>query len=90
MARPADKDHKPDGEPLVINVGPYWVETRKEQLLGRGGYGSVYRGVHNGTRQFVAVKIFHDQSDDETVKREIAVYEQTSTCDSHAPFAKLL
>jgi serine/threonine-protein kinase len=36
-------------------VGPY----RIEELLGQGGTGAVYRGVHLETGQDVAVKVMH-------------------------------
>ena len=79
-----------DAEALVIKMGSYWVETHKDQLIGRGTYGSVYRGLHTETHQFVAVKVYHDQKEDETIKREIDTYEQMAKHDIHAPFAKML
>ena len=32
----ADKGHLQDDKVLVINMGPYWVETRTEHQIGRG------------------------------------------------------
>ena len=79
-----------DSKAMAITIGPYWVETTQEQLIGKGGYGSVYRGLHRASRQFVAVKVFHDQSEDETINREIEIYERTRGHVDHVPLARLL
>lgn len=68
------------GEGLALlgrKLGPY----RLEQLLGKGGWGTVYRGVHQRTGAPVAIKVIHsgivqDYADLQRLKREIRTWEQ--------------
>ena len=39
---------------ISINIGPFTM-TNKE--LGRGNFGTVYLGIHNETKEKVAVKV---------------------------------
>lgn len=65
-----------EGQALLgRQLGPY----RLEQLLGKGGWGTVYRGVHGRTGAQVAIKVIHsslvqDYSDLRRLQREIRTW----------------
>jgi hypothetical protein len=79
-----------DSMALQIMVGPYWLETIKEKLMGKGSFGAVYQGMHKDTHQIVAIKVFHDQDNCKTITREIEVYECLAKANRHVPFAHML
>ncbi|KAI5847331.1 kinase-like domain-containing protein [Morchella snyderi] len=55
------------------------------ELVGKGSFGSVYKGIHNETKQIVAVKSLDlDQHDDEIkdIQKEIALLSQLKAGDA--------
>ncbi|KAI9239172.1 MAG: Pkinase-domain-containing protein [Podila humilis] len=57
----------------------------RQELVGRGAYGSVYKGVENATQQVVAIKVLNLDTEEEDVsdiQREIATLSQLKNCDS--------
>ncbi|CAO3570052.1 unnamed protein product [Mortierella alpina] len=57
----------------------------KQELVGRGAYGAVYKGIENATKQVVAIKVLNLDTDEEDVsdiQREIATLSQLKNCDS--------
>ncbi|KAF9569577.1 hypothetical protein EC968_002474 [Mortierella alpina] len=57
----------------------------KQELVGRGAYGAVYKGIDNETKQVVAIKVLNLDTDEEDVsdiQREIATLSQLKNCDS--------
>ncbi|KAF9436527.1 hypothetical protein BGZ76_003680 [Entomortierella beljakovae] len=57
----------------------------RQELVGRGAYGAVYKGVENATQQVVAIKVLNLDTEEEDVsdiQREIATLSQLKNCDS--------
>ncbi|KAF9117675.1 hypothetical protein BGW39_001959 [Mortierella sp. 14UC] len=57
----------------------------RQELVGRGAYGAVYKGVENATGQVVAIKVLNLETEEEDVsdiQREIATLSQLKNCDS--------
>ncbi|KAF9928643.1 hypothetical protein BGZ67_006860 [Mortierella alpina] len=57
----------------------------KQELVGRGAYGAVYKGIDNETKQVVAIKVLNLDTDEEDVsdiQREIRTLSQLKNCDS--------
>ncbi|KAG0269661.1 hypothetical protein BGZ95_001970 [Linnemannia exigua] len=57
----------------------------RQELVGRGAYGAVYKGVENATGQVVAIKVLNLDTEEEDVsdiQREIATLSQLKNCDS--------
>ncbi|KAF9969734.1 hypothetical protein BGZ73_007769, partial [Actinomortierella ambigua] len=57
----------------------------RQELVGRGAYGAVYRGIENATGQVVAIKVLNLDTEEEDVsdiQREIATLSQLKNCDS--------
>ncbi|KAG0205326.1 hypothetical protein BGX28_003034 [Mortierella sp. GBA30] len=57
----------------------------RQELVGRGAYGAVYKGIDNETKQVVAIKVLNLDTDEEDVsdiQREIATLSQLKNCDS--------
>ncbi|KAF9942050.1 hypothetical protein BGZ65_011690, partial [Modicella reniformis] len=57
----------------------------KQELVGRGAYGAVYKGIENATQQVVAIKVLNLDTEEEDVsdiQREIATLSQLKNCDS--------
>ena len=58
----------------IHNFGPY----QTEELIGRGGMGTVYRGIHQETRQVVAVKVLSFiHADDDNFRDRFALEIET-------------
>ncbi|KAF9935217.1 hypothetical protein FBU30_006302 [Linnemannia zychae] len=58
---------------------------QRQELVGRGAYGAVYKGVENATGQVVAIKVLNLDTEEEDVsdiQREIATLSQLKNCDS--------
>ncbi|KAG0230505.1 hypothetical protein BGW41_002507 [Actinomortierella wolfii] len=57
----------------------------RQELVGRGAYGAVYKGIENATGQVVAIKVLNLDTEEEDVsdiQREIATLSQLKNCDS--------
>ncbi|KAF8939292.1 hypothetical protein BGZ58_010189 [Dissophora ornata] len=57
----------------------------RQELVGRGAYGAVYKGIENATQQVVAIKVLNLDTEEEDVsdiQREIATLSQLKNCDS--------
>ncbi|OLL21844.1 Serine/threonine-protein kinase nak1 [Neolecta irregularis DAH-3] len=57
----------------------------RHELVGRGSYGSVYKGIHNPTKQIVAIKVLSlDTEEDaiEDIQREITLLSQLKQADA--------
>ncbi|KAI8360498.1 Pkinase-domain-containing protein [Mortierella sp. GBAus27b] len=57
----------------------------KQELVGRGAYGAVYKGIENASQQVVAIKVLNLDTEEEDVsdiQREIATLSQLKNCDS--------
>ncbi|KAF9188746.1 hypothetical protein BGZ51_000344 [Haplosporangium sp. Z 767] len=57
----------------------------RQELVGRGAYGAVYKGIENATGQVVAIKVLNLDTGEEDVsdiQREIATLSQLKNCDS--------
>ncbi|KAF9128963.1 hypothetical protein BGX30_014137 [Mortierella sp. GBA39] len=57
----------------------------RQELVGRGAYGAVYKGVENATGQVIAIKVLNLDTEEEDVsdiQREIATLSQLKNCDS--------
>ncbi|KAG0328480.1 hypothetical protein BGZ99_005175 [Dissophora globulifera] len=57
----------------------------RQELVGRGAYGAVYKGLENATQQVVAIKVLNLDTEEEDVsdiQREIATLSQLRNCDS--------
>ena len=62
--------------------GPY----TKSEVIGRGSYGVVYRGVNNETKQLVAIKILNLDTEEEEVadvQKEIVLLQSLKAGDAH-------
>lgn len=58
--------------PLLINLLP----TFRKELVGKGAYGGVYKGIHNATGLVVALKVIDlDTPDDDIseIQKEVAL-----------------
>lgn len=56
-----------------------------QELIGRGSYGAVYRGIHNETKQVVAIKVLNlDTTEDDVadIQREISMLSQLKQVDA--------
>ncbi|CAG8570744.1 15582_t:CDS:10, partial [Acaulospora colombiana] len=57
----------------------------KQELVGRGAYGAVYKGINNETNQVVAIKVLNlDAGEDDVgdIVKEINLLSQLKHCDS--------
>ncbi|ORZ01815.1 Pkinase-domain-containing protein [Lobosporangium transversale] len=57
----------------------------RQELVGRGAYGAVYKGIENATQQVVAIKVLNldtEEDDVSDIQREIATLSQLKNCDS--------
>ena len=81
-----------DAQAVVLHTGACQVEASDKFFLGRGTFGTVYRGTHEASGQCVAVKIFHDQTARDIIGREIEIYKlcEAGFPDVHSPFPRLL
>ncbi|EMR11364.1 hypothetical protein PNEG_00391 [Pneumocystis murina B123] len=56
-----------------------------QELIGRGSYGAVYKGIHNETKQVVAIKVLNlDTTEDDVadIQREISMLSQLKQVDA--------
>ena len=60
----------------VVQAADFRADT-SVAFLGRGTFGTVYKAVHQKSRQVVAMKIFHDQTATDVIERELEVYKLT-------------
>ena len=76
----------------VVQRGAYRVEASDTFFLDRGTFETVYQGVHEASGQYVAVKIFHDQTARDIIGREIEIYKlcEAAFPEAHSPFPRLL
>ena len=66
------------------------VNTGMGLMLGRGTFGTVYRATIKAIGSYVALKVYHDQSDTDTINREAQVYRWLESLQLHIPpFARL-
>ncbi|KTW30753.1 hypothetical protein T552_00465 [Pneumocystis carinii B80] len=57
----------------------------RQELIGRGSYGAVYKGIHNETKQVVAIKVLNlDTTEDDVtdIQREICMLSQLKQVDA--------
>ncbi|KAG4302224.1 hypothetical protein PCK1_001496 [Pneumocystis canis] len=57
----------------------------RQELIGRGSYGAVYKGIHNETKQVVAIKVLNlDTTEDDVadIQREISMLSQLKQVDA--------
>ncbi|KAG5519156.1 hypothetical protein PMAC_002244 [Pneumocystis sp. 'macacae'] len=57
----------------------------RQELIGRGSYGAVYKGIHNETKQVVAIKVLNlDTTEDDVtdIQREISMLSQLRQVDA--------
>ncbi|EEB09265.1 STE/STE20/YSK protein kinase Nak1 [Schizosaccharomyces japonicus yFS275] len=57
----------------------------KRELIGRGSYGSVFKGMHTKTKEVVAIKVLNlDTEEDEVsdIQKEIAVLSELKMCEA--------
>lgn len=61
-----------------LELGQIVARYELEQIIGRGGFGAVYRARHLGTGQHVALKVLSRQEDDIATKRFFQEAQATS------------
>ena len=62
-----------------LGTDAFDVATTDSFFLGRGTFGTVYRGTHSLSGAQAAVKIFHDQTSTDVIHREIEIYKLVQT-----------